>query len=91
MNWNKKHNIIQNFPIGTIVMIKQPRQFNKFDLAYLGPYRIVSIGKNNTFKLADATGSILPRNFKKQQMKPVISEELTNHHYVEKILNPQNK
>ena len=85
-NWNKCKKLSSDLPIGTVVMVKQAKQFNKLESAYIGPYRIVHVARGHAYKLADAVGAILPRNFKKQQLKVVLSNELTTRNYVEAII-----
>lgn len=84
--WNKHKKLSSDLPVGTIVMVKQAKQFNKLESAFIGPYRIVNAVNGHAYKLADAVGTILPRNFKKQQLKVVLSNELTTHNYVEAII-----
>jgi transposase InsO family protein len=84
--FNNAHSIV-TFPVGGIVMAKNPVFSSKLDLRYLGPYRITAITKGGSYILADATGETLKRKFSPNLLKATTLAEPTNSHYVEKIVD----
>lgn len=77
---------LTNFPIGSLVMAKNPNPQSKLDLRYLGPFKVCSITPGGSYVLADATGNTLRRRFPPNLLKISSATEPTNHHYVEKIV-----
>src|SRR5690606_10942348 len=57
------------FPIGAIVMLRDPLRSNKFEPKYVGPYRIVKRTRNGNYQLKDGTGAELDRRVPPDQLK----------------------
>ena len=86
-NWNKRHCIREQLPVGSVVMARIPGKRPKLKPPFVGPYRIVRRTNAATYILADSNGSILPRAFQLSQLKLVMADELTEEFYVELILD----
>ena len=84
--WNAKH-LLKKFPIDSFVMVRNNAPFNKLDLRYLGPYKVVEITKGGSYRLTDATGNILKRNFPPNLLKKSTLTQLTDSYYVERIVD----
>ena len=59
------------FPVGSIVMLRDPMRSTKFEPKYVGPYTIVRRTRNGNLSLRDETGDILDRNVPPDQLKMI--------------------
>lgn len=66
--WNRRHRLVEFLP-GSCVMARNPTPTTKFDVRYLGPFRVVRKTKGGSYVLAIADGQILPRNFAPSSLK----------------------
>ena len=83
--WNKSH-ALKNFPIGSIVMVKNCTPSSKLDIRYLGPFKVVHRTRGGSYRLANSIGDILPRAFPPNLLKLSTADLATDEHYVEKII-----
>jgi hypothetical protein len=60
-----------SFPVGAIVMLRDPLRQNKFEAKYIGPYSIVRRTRNGNYQLKDGTGDFLERHIPPDQLKLV--------------------
>src|SRR5262249_54758867 len=87
--FDKSHNIV-DFPIGSLVALKNSKLSSKLDPKYTAPYTVRHKTRGGTYTLEDNTGSLLPSNFPPSALK-AISEIPDEHTYeVEAILNHRN-
>jgi hypothetical protein len=73
---DRKRRILTNkhFPIGAIVMLRDPLRSNKFEPKYIGPYHIAKRTKNGNYQLKDGSGAELDRRVPPDQLK-LVSEK----------------
>ena len=87
--WNASHNLIPNFPIGSMVMVKH-NNAKTFQPIYLGPYLVVKHSKGGSYQLADFYKNVLPRKFSPAMLKLVTGDTLTKQFYVDNIVDIDN-
>jgi hypothetical protein len=59
------------FPVGAVVMLRDPLRQSKFEPKYVGPYSIVRRTRNGNYQLRDETGVDLERHIPPDQLKLV--------------------
>jgi hypothetical protein len=57
------------FPVGAIVMLRDPLRQNKFEPKYIGPYSIIRRTRNGNYQLKDGAGDFLERHIPPDQLK----------------------
>jgi hypothetical protein len=80
------------FPIGAIVMLRDPNRKDKFEPKYIGSYSIVRRTRNGNYQLRSEDGEDLERHVPPDQLKlvskkPRASDLEHNVYEIEKILN----
>jgi hypothetical protein len=80
------------FPIGAIVMLRDPTRKDKFEPKYIGPYSIIRRTRNGNYQLRSEDGEDLERHVPPDQLKliskkPRASDLQHNVYEIEKILN----
>jgi hypothetical protein len=90
---DKKRRLLTStaFPVGAIVMLRDPLRQNKFEPKYVGPYSIIRRTRNGNYQLRDETGDDLERHIPPDQLKLISlkprEQDLESSVYeVEKIL-----
>ena len=88
----KRKVLLSPYPIGAVVMLKDPNKTDKFQPKYVGPYSIIKRTRNGNYKLRDETGEELERNVPPDQLKLISTkprkEDHNNNVYeVEQILD----
>ena len=72
--FDSQNRIIDGFPIGSKVMIKNIARAAKTDPLYVGPYTVYGITKGGSYVLSDTTGELLSRNVPPSHMKTVSAD-----------------
>ena len=83
--FDESKNIV-DFPVGSLVMIKNNTKANKFEASYEGPYRVLSKNKGGAYVLTNAAGVLLSKNISPNQMK-LISGDTEDVYEVESIVD----
>jgi hypothetical protein len=70
---DKKRRLLTStaFPVGAIVMLRDPLRQNKFEPKFIGPYSIIRRTRNGNYQLKDGTGDMLERHIPPDQLKLV--------------------
>ena len=76
---------IVDFPVGSLVMIRNNTKANKFEASYEGPYKVINRNRGGAYVLVDAAGALLSKNVSPNQMK-LISGDEDNVYEVESIV-----
>jgi hypothetical protein len=84
--WNASHHLI-DFPINSVVVVRNNAPLNKLDLRYLGPYRIVARTRGGSYILEDGAGNKLKRHFPPNLLKKSNVLTLTDSFQVEQLLD----
>jgi putative transposase len=78
----KTHKIvIQQFPVGSKVMIKNVTRLSKLDARNLGPFYIHGITKNGSYILKDKSGTLLSRDVPTSHIIFISSDNITTEEY----------
>ena len=84
--WDSSHQLV-DFPINSVVVVRNNAPFNKLDLRYLGPYRIVARTRGGSYILEDGAGNKLKRHFPPNLLKKSSVLTLTDSFQVEQLLD----
>ena len=71
MKKHKRMITANSFPVGAIVMLRDPLRADKFEPTYVGPYTIIRRTRRGAYALRDATGELLDRHVPPDQLKLV--------------------
>jgi transposase InsO family protein len=65
----KRRVLLEPYPIGSVVMLKDPNRRDKWEPKYVGPYSIIRRTRNGNYRLRDETGEDLERSIPPDQLK----------------------